>query len=147
VSLNPQSAHLYNTELPISFSVSMSPPQHAHFIITYTKDERLFVALVDLTFGPCLYIFLSFFSLCYLIMPLTMISACRHPFSHRIVVILPLCTSFYRHYISSSRKANKYERHNIGMSLKAYLKQHLVLLGNIFLNEEYEITLLKCNNA
>jgi hypothetical protein len=69
------------------------------------------------------------------------------PLSHRIVVIPPLCTSFYRHYISSSRKANKYERHNIGMSLKAYLKQHLVLLGNIILNEEYEITLLKCNNA
>ena len=69
------------------------------------------------------------------------------PFSYRIVVIPPPCTSFYRHYISSSRKANKYERHNIGMSLKAYLKQHLVLVGNIILNEEYEITLLKYNNA
>jgi len=33
------------------------------------------------------------------------------------------------------------------MSLKAYLKQRLVILGNIILNEEYEITLLKCNNA
>ena len=34
VSLNPHSAHLYITELPISFSGSISPPQHAHFMAT-----------------------------------------------------------------------------------------------------------------
>ncbi len=32
VSLSPHSTHLYNTELPISFSASISPPQHAHFM-------------------------------------------------------------------------------------------------------------------
>jgi hypothetical protein len=32
VSLNPHSAHLYITELPISFSGSIFPPQHAHFV-------------------------------------------------------------------------------------------------------------------
>ena len=32
LSLNPHSVHLYISELPISFSGTMSPPQHAHFI-------------------------------------------------------------------------------------------------------------------
>jgi hypothetical protein len=30
---------------------------------------------------------------------------------------------------------------------KLHLGQQLFMLGNIILNEEYEITLLKCNNA
>jgi hypothetical protein len=30
---------------------------------------------------------------------------------------------------------------------KLHLRQQLFMLGNIILNEEYEITLLKCNNA
>jgi hypothetical protein len=34
VSLNPHSTHLYITELPISFSGGISPPQHAHFMST-----------------------------------------------------------------------------------------------------------------
>src|SRR5215217_7285653 len=46
LSLNPHSAHLYIIESPISFSGSMSPPQHAHFMINKChKDEILFLSL------------------------------------------------------------------------------------------------------
>jgi hypothetical protein len=43
VLLNPHPAHLYIIALPISFSGSISPPQHAHFMATgMHKSERLF---------------------------------------------------------------------------------------------------------
>src|SRR5215210_1044057 len=49
LSLNPHSAHLYIIESPISFSGSMSPPQHAHFMTSKChKDEILFLSLVFL---------------------------------------------------------------------------------------------------
>jgi hypothetical protein len=52
LSLNPHSAHLYIIESPISFSGSMSPPQHAHFMtIKRHKDEILFLSLVFLAIG------------------------------------------------------------------------------------------------
>ena len=39
LSLNPHSAHLYIIESPISFSGSMSPPQHAHFMTSKCHKE------------------------------------------------------------------------------------------------------------
>src|SRR5215216_8171164 len=49
LSLNPHSAHLYIIESPISFSGSMSPPQHAHFMtIKRHKDEILFLSFFGL---------------------------------------------------------------------------------------------------
>src|SRR5215210_8985 len=52
LSLNPHSAHLYTIESPISFSGSMSPPQHAHFMTSKChKDEILFLSLVFLAIG------------------------------------------------------------------------------------------------
>ena len=52
LSLNPHSVHLYIIESPISFSGSMSPPQHAHFMTSKChKDEILFLSLVFLAIG------------------------------------------------------------------------------------------------
>ena len=60
LSLNPHSAHLYIIESPISFSGSMSPPQHAHFITSkWHKDEILFLSLVFLAIDTiCIFLFL-----------------------------------------------------------------------------------------
>src|SRR5215217_1516399 len=65
LSLNPHSAHLYIIESPISFSGSMSPPQHAHFMTSKChRDEILFLSLVFLAYGG-IYISLMLFLLLF----------------------------------------------------------------------------------
>ncbi len=75
-----------------------------------------------------------------------MMGAYSCAFLHRINIIPFLCNYFIDR-ISSRILTDKHEYHNIGICLKIYLTQHPVMLDNIILNEEYEITLLKCNNA
>lgn len=62
--------------------------------------------------------------------------------------MMPFLSNHFIDRISSRYVCtDKHKCYNIAICFKIYLKQHLVMLGNIILNEEYEIALLKCNNA
>ena len=118
VSLSPHSTHLQNTELPISFSVSMSPPQHAHFMTRIYQRWKAICCFAGLDLWCiCLHLSVMFFLCCCLMLLSSTMGACSYAFSHLIVVIPPLCKLLLRYHIMQEKVDKRYH-HIIGRSLK-----------------------------